>query len=137
MKQLLNDLAEALRGQALALQTVADEVTALKRMLATRDAELAEELKAQIQGVATQMVADRVTTLQQTLMKHDHGLAGELQTQVEADQEKNRAKVYELQVNLATLQEAIANLPDAGKPAGKERAPRARKVGKKLSRKRV
>lgn len=137
MKEILNDLAEAFREQALALQVMADEVTALKRVLARRDVELANELKEQIEGAATQMVADRITLLQQTLAKHDNGLAGELQAQVDLDQEKNRANVYELQVKLAKVKEDIANLPDAAKSAVKKRAPRARKVGKKVSRKRV
>ncbi len=137
MKEILNDLAEAIREQALALQAVAEQGMALKRTLAKRDADLAAELKAQAEGAATQMLADRVTTLQQTLAKHDNGLAGELKTQVELDQEKNRASVYEMQVKLAKVKEDIVSLTNAAAPAGKKRAVRARKATKAAARKRV
>src|ERR1035437_2096041 len=119
MKDILDALVQAMQDQAVAMQTVAGQVAVLKQTLAKRDSELAGELKGQVEALARQSVADRVTTLQQTLAKHDTGLAGELKTQAEADQDKSRATLYELQVGLAKLREAISRLPKTAAPAGK------------------
>ena len=130
MKQILGALAEAIREQTLALQTVADQVAALKQTLAKRDSGLAEELKQQIETAATQAITERVTTLQQTLMTHDSGLADELRSQIEEDHEKSRTALYELQVSLAKVREAIEHLPDATDARAKKSSTRALKQSK-------
>ena len=79
MKEALNAMVQAINDQMIALGTVADQVSALKQMLARRFPELADDLKAQIQ----------------------------------AEHDKNRTDVYQLQVSLAKLREAIEQLPDA------------------------
>ena len=79
MKEVLNAMVQAVGDQAIALGTVADQVTALK----------------------------------QTLARQFPDIADELQGQVKEDQEKSRKDVYELQVSLAKLREAIAQLPEA------------------------
>jgi hypothetical protein len=91
MKEVLNRMVQAVGDQAIALGTVADQVAALKQMLARQFPDMADELKGQIA----------------------------------AEQEQSRKDVYELQVSLAKLREAIAQLPEAeakGKVDGKVEA---------------
>ena len=78
MKDVLNAMVQAVGDQAIALGEVADQVAALKLMLARQFPDIAEELKGQL----------------------------------ETDQEKSRTGVYELQVSLAKLREAISQLPE-------------------------
>ena len=82
MKEVLNAMVQAVGDQAIALGTVADQVTALK----------------------------------QTLARQFPDIADELQGQVKEDQEKSRKDVYELQVSLAKLREAIAQLAETPPP---------------------
>jgi hypothetical protein len=100
-------------------------------------------LKALVQAVSDQtialgQVADQVTALKQTLARQFPDLADELKGQIAADAEKSRTGVYELQVSLAKVREAIAALPKleetrkASKTAargGGRRAPRAERPG--------
>jgi len=79
MKDLLNSLVQAMGDQAIALGTMADQLTSLKQTLARQFPDMADELKSQIQ----------------------------------TDHEKSRTAVYELQVSLGKLREAITQLPDA------------------------
>jgi hypothetical protein len=65
------------------------------------------------QAIALGTVADRLTTLKQLLARQFPDMADELKSQIEADQEKSRTDIYELQVSLAKLREAIAHLPAA------------------------
>lgn len=125
MNDILDALVQAMHDQALALQAVAEQIAALKQTLAKRDSELAGELNGQIEANARQAVADRVTAVQHTLAKYGTGLAGELKSQVETDQEKSRATLYDLLVDLASLSESISAIPKA---AGKKAAPRGRKA---------
>lgn len=78
MKDILSKLVQAVGNQATALQSVAEQVTALKQTLALHNPEIADDLKSEIR----------------------------------VEQEKSRADIYELQVDLARLKEAIAGLPD-------------------------
>ena len=64
------------------------------------------------QALALGRVADQVAALKQTLAKQFPDLAEDLKAQVETEQEKSRSDVYELQVSLAKLREAIAQLPE-------------------------
>jgi hypothetical protein len=64
------------------------------------------------QAIALGGVADRVTALKQTLARQFPELADELKGQIAEDQEKSRTEVYELQVSLAKLREAVAQLPE-------------------------
>ena len=97
MKDLLNSLVQAVGDQAIALGTVADQLTALKQTLARQFPDLADELKSQIQ----------------------------------TDHEKSRTAVYELQVSLGKLREAIAQIPDAEPQVEKKRAPARQKADAK------
>jgi recombinational DNA repair protein RecT len=77
-----------------------------------------EVLNALVQAVQEQAnalsaVADQITALKQTLVKKFPELSDELKAQVEADGEKNRNEVYEVQVSLAKVREAISSLPKA------------------------
>ena len=94
MKDLLNSLVQAVGDQAIALGTVADQLTVLKQTLARQFPDLADELKSQIQ----------------------------------TDHEKSRTAVYELQVSLGKLREAITLIPDAEPQVEKKRAPARRKT---------
>jgi hypothetical protein len=64
------------------------------------------------QSIATGAVADQVTALKRTLARQFPDLADELKAQIEAEHEQNRKNVYELQVSLGKLREAIPQLPD-------------------------
>jgi hypothetical protein len=76
------------------------------------------------QAIALGAVADQVAALKQTLARQFPDLADELKAQIETDQEKNRKDVYELQVSLAKLREAISQLPEAeAKVERKRKAP--------------
>jgi hypothetical protein len=88
------------------------------------------------QAIALGTVADRLTALQQSLARQFPDMADELKSQIEADQDKSRTENYDLQVSLAKLREAIAQLPEKeGVPeakAEKKRGPtkaRARAAG--------
>ena len=75
-------------------------------------------LDAMVQAIGDQVIAlggiaEQVTGLKQTLARQFPQLADELKGQIAADQEKTRKDVYELQVSLAKLREAISQLPDA------------------------
>jgi D-serine deaminase-like pyridoxal phosphate-dependent protein len=64
------------------------------------------------QAIALGEVADQVAALKLTLARQFPDIAEELKGQIEADQEKSRTGVYELQVKLAKLREAISALPE-------------------------
>lgn len=75
-------------------------------------------LDAMLQAIGDQVIAlgeiaEQVTGLKQTLARQFPQLTDELKGQIAADQEKSRKDVYELQVSLAKLREAISQLPDA------------------------
>jgi len=75
-----------------------------------------EVLNAMVQAVGDQAialgaVADQVAALKQTLARQFPDIADELKGQMDAEQ--NRKDVYELQVSLAKLREAISQLPEA------------------------
>lgn len=77
-----------------------------------------EVLNAMVQAVGDQAialgaVADQVAALKQTLARQFPDIADELKGQMDAEQEKSRKDVYELQVSLAKLREAISQLPEA------------------------
>ena len=77
-----------------------------------------EVLNAMVQAVGDQAialgaVADQVAALKQTLARQFPDIADELKGQMDAEQEKSRTDVYELQVRLAKLREAISQLPEA------------------------
>jgi len=65
------------------------------------------------QVIALGGIAEQVTGLKQTLARQFPQLTDELKGQIAADQEKSRKGIYELQVSLAKLREAISQLPDA------------------------
>ena len=58
-------------------------------------------------------VDDRVTALKRTLARQFPDIADELKGQIEGEQEQSRKHVYELQVTLARLREAISGLAAA------------------------
>jgi hypothetical protein len=68
------------------------------------------------QAIATGAVADQVTALKRTLARQFPDLADEIKAQIEVDHEQSRKSVYELQVSLGKLREAIPQLPDAQSP---------------------
>ncbi|HEY4380481.1 MAG TPA: hypothetical protein VGN01_09060 [Acidobacteriaceae bacterium] len=76
------------------------------------------------QAIALGTVADNVAALKQRLARQFPEMADELKAQIHEEQEKSRAEVYELQVNLAKLREAVAQLPEA-KPAAKRKPGKA------------
>jgi hypothetical protein len=76
------------------------------------------------QAIALGEVAEQVTGLKRTLARQFPQVADELKGQIAAEQEKSRKDVYELQVNLAKLREAISQLPEA-KAESKRKAPKA------------
>ena len=65
------------------------------------------------QVIALGGIAEQVTGLKQTLARQFPQVTDELKGQIAADQEKSRKGIYELQVSLAKLREAISQLPDA------------------------
>ena len=73
------------------------------------------------QAIALGTVADSVTALKQKLARQFPELAEELKAEIQEEQAKSRAEVYELQVSLAKLREAIAGLPE-GKVQRKRKA---------------
>jgi hypothetical protein len=85
-----------------------------------------EILKALVQAVGDQAialgtVADGVTALKQRLARQFPEMAEELKAEIVDEQAKSRSEVYDLQVNLAKLREAIARLPEPKTP-GKRKA---------------
>ncbi|HKO19162.1 MAG TPA: hypothetical protein VJU82_09785 [Acidobacteriaceae bacterium] len=78
------------------------------------------------QAIALGEMADQVTGLKQTLARQLPQLTDELKGQIAADQEKSRKSVYELQVNLAKLREAISQLPDLNGSPGEAEKPAER-----------
>ena len=76
------------------------------------------------QAIALGVVEDRVTALKRALARQFPDLADELKVQIEAEQEESRKGIYELQVSLAKVREAISQLPD---PKAKAEAKIARK----------
>jgi hypothetical protein len=75
-------------------------------------------LNMMVQAVGEQAIAlgatdDRVTVLKRTLVRQFPDLADELKGQIEEEQEQSRKGIYELQVSLAKLREAISRLPEA------------------------
>jgi predicted nucleic acid-binding Zn-ribbon protein len=92
-----------------------------------------EVLNAMVQAVGDQAialgaVADQVAALKQTLARQFPDIADELKGQMDAEQEKSRKDVYELQVSLAKLREAISQLPEAEAEAKVERKRKASKA---------
>jgi hypothetical protein len=80
------------------------------------------------QAIALGAVADQVTALKQTLARQFPDIADELKEQIQADQQKSRNDVYELQVKLAKLYEAISQLPEAEMEAKVERKRKSSKA---------
>ena len=76
------------------------------------------------QAIALGAVNDRVTALKRTLARQFPDIADELKGQIEEEQEQSRKHVYELQVTLARLREAISGLAE-GKVEGKPRVVKA------------
>jgi len=75
-------------------------------------------LDAMVQAIGDQVIAlggiaEQVTGLKQTLARQFPQVTDELKGEIAADQEKSRKGIYELQVSLAKLREAISQLPDA------------------------
>lgn len=64
------------------------------------------------QAIALGAVDERVTALKRTLARQFPDLADELKGQIEVEQEESRKGIYELQVSLARVREAISQLPD-------------------------
>ena len=99
-------------------------------------------LNALVQAVGDQTIAlgqvtDQVAALKQTLARQFPDLADELKGQIAADLEKSRTGVYDLQVSLAKVREAIAALPEAeAKVDGKRKVSKApaRAGGRRASR---
>jgi hypothetical protein len=92
-----------------------------------------EAMRAMVQAVGDQAialgtVADRIAALKQWMARHFPDLADELKGQVAEEQEQSRKQVYELQVSLAKLREAIEQLPVV--KVGKRRKPTPRPAGK-------
>jgi len=78
------------------------------------------------QAIALGAVNDRVTAMKRTLARQFPDIADELKGQIEAEQEQSRKHVYDLQVTLARLREAISGLAEAeGKVEGKPRVVKA------------
>ena len=73
------------------------------------------------QAIALGTVADSLTALKQRLAKQFPEMADELKAEIQEEQTKSRAEVYELQVSLAKLREAIAGLPEP-KVVGKRKS---------------
>jgi hypothetical protein len=65
------------------------------------------------QAIALGAVDDRLTALKRTLARHFPDIEEELKGQIEVEQEQSRKDIYELQVGLAKLREAIFQLPEA------------------------
>ena len=87
------------------------------------------------QAIALGAVDDRATALKRTLARQFPDIADELKGQIEEEQEQSRKHVYDLQVSLAKLREAISGLADAeGKVEGKRTAVEApaRVAGKRI-----
>jgi len=75
-------------------------------------------LDAMVQAIGDQVIAlggiaEQVTGLKQTLARQFPQVTDELKGEIATDQEKSRKGIYELQVSLAKLREAISQLPDA------------------------
>ena len=86
------------------------------------------------QAIALGAVADQVTTLKQTLARQFPDIADELKGQIAVEQDKSRKDVYELQVNLAKLKEAISQLSEAeAKVVPEAKVERKRKASKASS----
>jgi hypothetical protein len=86
------------------------------------------------QAIALGTVADRIAALKQWMAGQFPDLADDLKGQVAEEQEQSRKQVYELQVSLAKLREAIEAVPEVHAeiarpqvPAEKKRAPQVRK----------
>ena len=73
------------------------------------------------QAIALGTVTDSLTGLKQRLAKQFPELADELKAEIQEEQTKSRAEVYELQVSLAKLRQAIAGLPEP-KVVGKRKS---------------
>jgi hypothetical protein len=73
------------------------------------------------QAIALGSVADQVAALKQTLAHQFPDMADELKGQIATEQEKSRKDVYELQVSLAKLREAISELPEVEAKVVKKR----------------
>jgi predicted nucleic acid-binding Zn-ribbon protein len=82
------------------------------------------------QAIALGVVADQVAALKQTLARQFPDIADELKGQMDAEQEKNRKDVYELQVSLAKLREAISQLPEAEAKVERKRKASKAPVGR-------
>lgn len=98
MKEVLNTIVEAIGKQMVALGEMADQVTALKKTLASQFPDMADNLKEQI----------------------------------EVDQDKSRNNIFELQVSLGKLREAISHLQEAESKSEKKQ--RVRKAPSQIAR---
>lgn len=92
-------------------------------------------LNTMVQAVSEQAIAlgavdDRVTALKRTLARQFPDIADELKGQIKEEQEESRKHVYELQVTLARLREAISGLAETeGKVERKRRVAKAPATG--------
>jgi hypothetical protein len=82
------------------------------------------------QAIAMGVVADQVTELKERLARQFPEMAEELKAEVLEEQAKSRSDVYELQVSLAKLREAIALVPDRKATEKRVAAGGGRKVAK-------
>jgi hypothetical protein len=85
------------------------------------------------QAIAMGAMAEQVMALKRTLARQFPELADELKAQIEAEQEQNRTNVYDLQVSLGKLREAILQLPEKQPEARAEEKASAKKTGKRLA----
>jgi len=86
---------------------------------------MTEVLNAMVQAVGEQAIAlgavdDRVTALKRTLARQFPDLADELKGQIEEEQERSRTGLYEFEVTLARVREAIVQLAETEKVAEAE-----------------
>ena len=79
------------------------------------------------QTVSLGEVAEQVTALKKALAQQFPDMAETLKGQIEADQDKNRNGVFELQVALGKLREAVSQLAEAEAISEKKQR-RARKT---------
>ena len=81
-------------------------------------------------AIALGAVDDRVTALKRMLARQFPELADELKAQIEEEQEQSRTGLYELQVALARVREAIAKLPEGDEAKAEEKVVRKRRASK-------
>jgi hypothetical protein len=90
----------------------------MRRIQVISEASMKDVLNTMVQAVGAQAIAmgavdNRVTALKRTLARQFPDIADELKAQIEEEQEQSRKGIYELQVTLAKVREAISQLPEA------------------------